>query len=310
MTTTYLPLSKIKTKSPKTAGKADRSSSLIEADHLASTSQQNITNNGHVKIPTTDKNDIDPSQADNDTSNNINSEQITMITPTTKEETKPSILKPGLTSINDGSTPLDSKKPASITSSIYNLSNTAVGAGILALPYATAQVGWFLGLVLFIGCAIMTAYTLHINSMAAKIYRPRSSYKTLCDACIKYLSYFADFIIAINTFGACCAYLIIVGKLWPDIIRFFSEDLDDIWYDRRIWIAIYFVLFIIPCIYWRKLDALRHVSLIAMLCYIYITIVVLVYAIIGIDADKHPNATEKGDISAVPYEPLQFFKVS
>ena len=61
-------------------------------------------------------------------------------------------------------------------------------------------------------------------------------------------------------------------------------------YDRRLWIGIFFVVFIMPCIYFRKLDALRHVSAFGMCCYIYIVIVVLVYVIIGIDTEKHKNA--------------------
>ena len=256
------------------------------------------TNDGQT-IPTI--NNESSVNADNDTSNNIDiiskSEKNPFIQPSKLEDTAPAILKPG-TTINQSPQALDAKKPASIQSSIYNISNSAVGAGILALPYATAQVGWILAIILFIGCALMTGYEMHINAMTAKIYRPKSSYKVLCDASIPYLSYFADFIIALNTFGACCAYLIIESYgqiLFVILVKqrmkyYMIEDYG---------LEFFFVVFIIPCIYWRKLDAVRHVSFFAMLCYLYITIVVVVYAIIGIDENKHANTTPKGNISVV-----------
>ena len=305
MTTTYLPLSKINP-SPQAIENAEQSTSSNSPHDIIVPPVSIDTNNERITIKTITE---QPSP------NNVNSEQMSMITSPRKTTIDPEspTLKPAAKSIGVKSTTqtaLDASKPASVKSSIFNLLNTAVGAGILALPYATAQVGWILALVLFAGCAILNAYQLHINSMAAKVYRPKSSYKVLSNASIKYLSYFVDIIIAIAEFGACCAYLIIVGKLWPDIIRHFDENLNAILYDRRLWIGIYFVLFILPCIYWRKLDALRHVSFIAMLCYVYITIVVLVFAIIGIDHEKQANTTIPGAIHSIPYEPLHALKVS
>ena len=94
----------------------------------------------------------------------------------------------------------------------------------VSMSTITKLKSWILAIILFIVCAIMTAYELHINAMTARIYRPKSSYKVLCDASIPYLSYFADFIIALTTFGSCSAYLIIISLLWPDIIRYFSEN--------------------------------------------------------------------------------------
>lgn len=51
---------------------------------------------------------------------------------------------------------------ATVLSSVSNLTNTIIGAGMLALPHAFASMGWFLGSALVLVCAATTTYGLHL----------------------------------------------------------------------------------------------------------------------------------------------------
>ena len=67
---------------------------------------------------------------------------------------------------------------ASITASISSLTNTIIGAGMLALPSAFATMGWFMGSFMIIFCAATTLFGLvlvklccdHIGTQATGFY--------------------------------------------------------------------------------------------------------------------------------------------
>ena len=67
---------------------------------------------------------------------------------------------------------------ASITASISSLTNTIIGAGMLALPSAFATMGWFMGSFMVIFCAVTSLFGLvlvklccdHIGAQATGFY--------------------------------------------------------------------------------------------------------------------------------------------
>lgn len=176
---------------------------------------------------------------------------------------------------------------ASIPSSVFNLCNTIVGAGILGLPEAVAQTGYIVSAFLFVAIAVINLFTLNLNLSCAKLLAPNSSYTTLCHATIPKLQYVVDASVAITCFGVCCAYFVVIGDLLPDVITQYvdSDSSDDQWYttlakDRITWILIYLFLFIMPTLRLRKMDSLRFTSFFALICFTYITIIVVIYFLI------------------------------
>eukprot|EP01084_Bolivina_argentea_P202287 345662_1 len=203
---------------------------------------------------------------------------------------------------------LDNKNPAGIASSVFNLGNTAVGAGILAFPWAISQIGYSSAIILIIIFGLMTTFTLNTQMIVNKVIRPNSSYKTVSDVIWPPLKYFVDFIVALSTFGVCIAYLIIVGDYLPDVVRHFSQTENNVLYDRRLWIAIYVVIFLLPTVYHRKLDALKYASLFVLICYTYMLIVIILYAsgVLEPCTDNNPDCV--GEIRAHPTSVLNYFK--
>lgn len=67
---------------------------------------------------------------------------------------------------------------ATVLSSISGLTNTIIGAGMLALPHAYATMGWLLGTVLVLLCAVVTNFGLHLVKLCEVRMerRPQSFY--------------------------------------------------------------------------------------------------------------------------------------
>ena len=150
-----------------------------------------------------------------------------------------------------------------------------------------AETGYIVSLFLFIGIAICNLFTLNLNLSCAKLLAPNSSYTTLCNATIPRLQYVVDASVAITCFGVCCAYFVVIGDLLPDVVTQYVDDDpedDDLFMtlikDRITWIIIYLFLFILPTIRLRKMDSLRFTSFFALICFIYIAVIVVIYALI------------------------------
>ena len=129
-----------------------------------------------------------------------------------------------------------------------------------------------------------------------------------------------DAAVAIKCFGVGTSYFIVIGDLMPSVMReFLHEDdynKDSMWiYDmvtgRRFWIALLAIFLISPAIRLKKMDALRMTSGVAIACFVYVIVVVILYAIIP-DLDPCETSDEEdcqGSTSAVPTQFLGFVQV-
>lgn len=183
---------------------------------------------------------------------------------------------------------------ATIFSSMMNLCNTVIGAGILALPETMVHTGWVLGFILLIMFAIASITTLHLSMMAGYKIRKlhnnniRLSYLVMCNSTLPSLKKLVDFSVGITCFGVCCAYLVVIGDLMPDVASQIidrtpnqeSTLIEDIFESRELWIIIFLIIFIIPTTHLRNMDALRFTSTAAIICFTYVTIIVVCYAFI------------------------------
>ena len=108
----------------------------------------------------------------------------------------------------------------------------------------------------------------------------------------------------------CSAYLIIIGDYMPLVTRELLDidaDSDNMLIQREFWILAFLIVLIIPTTSLKKLDQLRFSSMIAIACFIYVTIMVIAFALIpGFDIDDD----DRGDVSAVPKNALNFFEAA
>ncbi|KAL2022949.1 hypothetical protein VTK56DRAFT_4164 [Thermocarpiscus australiensis] len=187
---------------------------------------------------------------------------------------------------------------ASMLSSNINLLNTIIGAGTLAMPSAMSHFGVMLGVLLIIWCGFTSAFGLYLQARCARyLDRGTSSFFALSQITYPNAAVVFDAAIAIKCFGVGVSYMIIIGDLMPGVAEAFGSagtgwDFLD---DRRFWITAFFVFFIIPLSFPKRLDSLKYTSLVALLAIGYLVVLVVYH----FAADEIPN---KGDIRVITWE--------
>ncbi len=153
--------------------------------------------------------------------------------------------------------------------SIYNMSNSVVGMGILALPRATAGIG-YVGLGVLV---VMTVFAHYSSVLIARCLRMERDYKSFGDlaaACTsdrgsKVLRILLDIMVNVFLVGVAIIYLILLGTnihlLWPSI-------------NIHNGVLIAAGLFTFH-IFLKSLKDVALVSLISMLCVIVIVVAVV-----------------------------------
>ncbi|EEB08122.1 vacuolar amino acid efflux transporter Avt8 [Schizosaccharomyces japonicus yFS275] len=163
---------------------------------------------------------------------------------------------------------------ASLMSSVINMANTIIGAGVLALPHALSQTSLFWGVVMLIFSGFTSYLGLYfISRCAARLPPGKASFAAVAKRTFPSLAVFFDIAIAVKCFGVSVSYLIIVGDLMPQIANsmgFTSAALSS----RHFWITVSIIV-LIPFSFLRKLDSLRHTSLISLIALSYLVVMVM-----------------------------------
>lgn len=114
-------------------------------------------------------------------------------------------------------------KGMSIWGAFANLGNTVLGAGLLGLPYAFANVGYVMGIFMLIICAYFSMTALHFLSMCCKqtmknSTNKESSFYTVAKIVDPRLPLLVDLAVIIKCFGVSASYLIVVGDLMVSVV--------------------------------------------------------------------------------------------
>ncbi|KAL2261988.1 hypothetical protein VTK26DRAFT_2821 [Humicola hyalothermophila] len=187
---------------------------------------------------------------------------------------------------------------ASMMSSNINLLNTIIGAGTLAMPAAMSHFGVMLGVILILWCGFTSALGLYLQARCSRyLDRGTSSFFALSQLTYPNAAVVFDAAIAIKCFGVGVSYMIIIGDLMPGVAEAFGSEALGLPYmeDRRFWITVFFVLFIVPLSFPKRLDSLKYTSVVALLAIGYLIILVVYhFAADGI--------TDTGDIRVIEWE--------
>ncbi|KAF2656434.1 hypothetical protein K491DRAFT_596931 [Lophiostoma macrostomum CBS 122681] len=172
---------------------------------------------------------------------------------------------------------------ASWISSVINLVNTILGAGLLAMPSALSKMGIFLGIFVIAWAGSTAAFGLYLQTRCSRyIDRGHVSFAALSQLTYPNLSILFDAAIAIKCFGVAVSYLIIIGDLMPGVVRGFAPGASEISFlvDRQFWITA-FMLIVIPLSFLRKLDSLKYTSVIALCSIAYLVVLVVAHFLRG-----------------------------
>lgn len=128
---------------------------------------------------------------------------------------------------------------ASWISSVINLVNTIVGAGVLAMPSALSHMGVLLGVVVIVWSGLTAGFGLYLQTRCARyLDRGHASFFALSQITYPNAAVVFDAAIAIKCFGVGISYLIIIGDLMPGVVRGFSDHPDGHFLvDRHFWVT-------------------------------------------------------------------------
>ncbi|KAJ4367811.1 hypothetical protein N0V86_009647 [Didymella sp. IMI 355093] len=172
---------------------------------------------------------------------------------------------------------------ASWISSVINLANTILGAGLLAMPSALSKMGIFLGIFVIAWAGFTAGFGLYLQTRCARyVDRGHVSFAALSQLTYPNASILFDAAIAIKCFGVAVSYLIIIGDLMPGVVVGFVPGAADVNFlvDRQFWITA-FMLIVIPLSFLRRLDSLKYTSIIALFSIAYLVILVVAHYIKG-----------------------------
>ncbi|CAL1707561.1 unnamed protein product [Somion occarium] len=178
---------------------------------------------------------------------------------------------------------LAAKKSAGggLLDSIANMANSILGAGIIGLPYAVRQAGFFTGLVLLVVLCGVTDWTIRLIVLNAKL-SGRNSYIEIMNHCFgssgRAAVSFFQFAFA---FGGMCAFGIIIGDTIPHVIRSIFPNLHTVpvlflFTKRQFIIALCTLCVSYPLSLYRDIHKLSRASGLALIGMLIIVTSVLV----------------------------------
>ncbi|KAJ7096308.1 amino acid transporter [Mycena epipterygia] len=165
--------------------------------------------------------------------------------------------------------------------SIANMANSILGAGIIGLPYAVSQAGFFTGLFLLVVLCVVTDWTIRLIVINAKMSGTHS-YIDIMNHCFgssgRAAVSFFQFAFA---FGGMCAFGIIIGDTIPHVIRSIFPDLYSVpvlylLTNRKFVIALCTICVSYPLSLYRDIHKLSRASGLALVGMVIIVASVLI----------------------------------
>jgi amino acid permease len=166
-----------------------------------------------------------------------------------------------------------------VVSGLLNLTQTILGAGILAMPSAVANVGVIFGSVLILVSASASAFGLYLLCLLAQNSGRNASFYSFSKVTWPKLSVFFDLAIAIKCFGVSVSYLVICRDLLPQAVLGLFPALNtdsSIFTFRIFWVSVCMWI-VSPLAFSKTLSSLKYVSAFALSFVFYLTLLVVYF---------------------------------
>lgn len=165
-----------------------------------------------------------------------------------------------------------------------NMTNTIIGAGMLAMGFALAKTGYILGVFLLVISAIAAWHTLRLLVFAAA-HAPdtEASYSSIARMTFPKAVPFVDIALALNCLGVNIGYLVAVGDFMPksiagclELLGFEAYPASSWILSRELWMTVCTVG-LTPFSLNKDLDSLTYLSIGALSSVAYMAITVIFY---------------------------------
>mmetsp|Transcript_14415 Transcript_14415/g.43297 ORF Transcript_14415/g.43297 Transcript_14415/m.43297 type:complete len:512 (+) Transcript_14415:219-1754(+) len=139
----------------------------------------------------------------------------------------------------------------------------------------------------------------------------KSSFYLVADAAVPRFSFLVDTAVAVKCFGVAVSYLIVVGDMMPDAMKFIlGDDGPPFWLSRQTWIVAGWLL-VVPMAFAKTLDALKFTSSFAVAVVMGVVAMTILYAV-DPDLDGCDDADDDGcpgETVVIPDSPKDTFAV-
>jgi amino acid permease len=169
-----------------------------------------------------------------------------------------------------------SSRSAGLPSAIFNTTNTIIGGGVLALPFAFANAGLIVGVALVILIALLSFLSSHYLAILVRYCQKKNgrSYRSVAMSAFGFPGAFAvDVCFVLFLFGGAVGYVVIMG----DILTPYFEQVTG-WSEkpanRYLVEAVVTLCFAYPLCLLKKIDYLKYTSFAALICICYMVIVI------------------------------------
>ncbi|XP_063789686.1 putative sodium-coupled neutral amino acid transporter 11 [Pseudophryne corroboree] len=173
----------------------------------------------------------------------------------------------------------DRKLTANVCWAGFNLINAILGTGMIGLPYSMKLAGLPLGLLLLVGVAYVTDYSM-ILLIKAGAMSGTSTYQSLVSRTFGVPGYLTvSALQLLYPFAAMVSYNIITGDILPKIFqRIPGVTQESILADRRFAILSTTILITLPIALYRNMERLGKVSLMSLILTVIVMFMVIIRA--------------------------------
>ncbi|KAI9501742.1 hypothetical protein GGI25_004345 [Coemansia spiralis] len=174
-----------------------------------------------------------------------------------------------------------SKAGASMLSSLFNLTNAIIGAGVIGLPYAMRQAGLLMGLLMVVGLALLVDWTLRVLALGSKL-SGRHTYQGMVEQCFgRWGLLLSSVFQGTMAGGGMASFVVIVGDTLPHVLGSLMPQVAKtgagrLLFSRRFVVAFFVVCLAYPLSLYRDVGKLGKTSAFAVvaMCTIIVSVVV------------------------------------
>lgn len=162
-----------------------------------------------------------------------------------------------------------------------SLTKTAIGSGVLGLPFALATTGWLVGgIVMLLTWLGSFAGQSMLFACAHRVGGKNTSWYVLAERTQPWMSFAVDAVIALKCVGVTVSYLIVIGGLMPQAsATLFGSTADSALATKTFWITVAGFGLAAPLCCLKNLSALRFSSAFGLVTIIYVASLIVVFAV-------------------------------
>jgi amino acid permease len=176
----------------------------------------------------------------------------------------------------DSDEPQPKPRTGTFISSWSVLANTILGVGMLALPWATAQVGWIFAGILLASAAFFANCSLYLLAcVAEEMGGENTTFYSVCTVVAPKLRHFVDFAIVVKCFGVATSYLQVIGQNLVPLLNPEPEDKLVV----RFLVILVAVALVSPIAYRRRIGKTKFTNWLSLSGIMYVWILLLSYSI-------------------------------